>query len=95
MFFSIDTIQGAASIVYTIVGITCLLVSYHFFLSKNGLLRKILICIFLSWSIHYLIVAMLFAGRSGIGMVTLCGIVLTILDFIGIMSLYYYIKWRK
>lgn len=95
MYVSLSSVQGIAAIVYMVVGFIAMLIAYDFFLSKDGTLRKILILVFSSWAVHYLVLAALFAFHVRLTATMMAAIVLTTFDFAALISLYVYMKWNR
>ena len=94
MYIPVSVIESVSSVAFLVTGIISALIAYDFFMSKNGRLRKILICMFSSWSLHYTAVAvMLFTGVTP-GTRVMIGACLAMLDFAALLSLYFYVRWR-
>lgn len=88
-------VHSLAALVYIVVGMLSLLIAYDFHLSKDGMLRKILIFVFTSWAVHYIVLGYMFATQVERPYTIFAGALLTIVDFSALISLYLYIKWKQ
>lgn len=90
-----ETIQGIASFVYVTAALCSLLIAIDFFRTRDGILRKILIAIFLSWAIHYGGMSLLMHTDAPTATRVMFGMIFSTLDFFSLLSLYLYFKWRQ
>lgn len=95
MYLTVKAVQSYATLIYIIAGIASLLIAMDFFLMRDGLLRKILIGLFLSWALHYLGASYLFFINAPRAVLIGCGAIFTCIDFVMLISLYAYFKHQK
>lgn len=92
MYVTIHNAQSLATTVYIIAGVCSSLIAFDFFTTKDGILRKILIALFLAWSLHYLGAAYLFSINAPRALLVLCGAIFTCIDFTALFALYLYFR---
>jgi hypothetical protein len=95
MYLTIKAVQSWATLIYIIAGLCSLLIAFDFFMTKDGILRKILIALFLAWSLHYLGAAYLFYLNVPRAILIAFGSLFTTIDFIMLCTLYTYFKWKQ
>lgn len=94
MYLSVSSALSVASVVYIVCGIASLFIAFEFFLTKNGLLRKILIALFLSWATHYIVIAYLFYTHAPSLVRITVATALSSMDFTVMLALYLFMKWK-
>lgn len=95
MYLTVKIVSSWAMIIYIVAGICSLLIALDFFLTKDGILRKILIALFLAWALHYLGAAYLFFISAPRATLILFGSLFTTIDFLMLCTLYAYFKWKQ